>query len=93
MFSPLGPPLKIRKDYCGRRENIRVTILAGLSSLQGERSKGIIPSDFSSRVLGSEIVVKSDELSLVGGGYSSSSRDCCGAGCRRSSGLRDGCGG
>ena len=93
MFSPLGPPLKVRKDYCGRRENIRVTILAGLSSLQGESSKGIIPSDFSSRVLGSEIVVKSDELSLVGGGYSSRSRDCCGARYRRSSRLGDGCGG
>jgi hypothetical protein len=46
--------------------DIRMTILASLSSLQCESSERIIPCNLSSSVLGSEVVVESNELCLVG---------------------------
>jgi hypothetical protein len=49
-----------------KKGDIRVTILASLSSLQCESSERIVPGNLTSSVLGSEVVVESNKLSLVG---------------------------
>jgi hypothetical protein len=49
-----------------KKGDIRMTILASLSSLQCESSERIVPGNLTSSVLGSEVVVESNELSLVG---------------------------